>query len=97
MQENKMADLRCSNCEKSVNSREKNGAITISKNCKATGEKISSSATNPKRNDKYFEIRKKCDEFLPRKEYVGQYENFLDKVLGMVEKGKRIKDIVDPL
>lgn len=83
-----MAKIRCSNCEKSVNYREKTGKIYCTKTCKATGAKIS--------GNKYYEVRK-CTEFLPRREYIGQYENFLDKIVEYVEKGKRIKDIVDPL
>lgn len=83
-----MAKIRCSNCEKSVSCRENTGKIYTTKTCKATGEKIA--------GKKYYEVRK-CTEFLPRREYVEQYENLVDKIVEMVEKGKRVKDIVDPL
>jgi len=83
-----MAKLRCSNCEKSVSHREKGDKIINTKVCKATGEKITG---------KYFFLPRKCQEFLPRKEYIDQFCNPLDKAIDMIEKGKQIKDIIDPL
>ncbi len=83
-----MAKIRCSNCEKSVNYREKTGKVYTTKICKATGEKIIGKV--------FYDIRK-CNEFLPRREYVEQYENVFDKAVEMIEKGKRVKDIIDPL
>lgn len=82
------ARTRCSNCEKSVSYREKTGKVYLTKNCKASGEKITG-------KDYYKE--RKCVEFLPRREYIDQFENALDRAMDMIEKGKRIKDIVDPL
>lgn len=82
------AKKRCSNCEKSVDQRLKTGKIYPCKKCKATGENITGS--------KYYAVRK-CEEFLPRMEYLAQFENALERIIDMVEKGKRIKDIVDPL
>lgn len=82
------AKIRCSNCEKSVSHRERGGRIINAKNCRATGEKIT--------GKKYFETRK-CPEFLPKTEFVEQFVNPLDKAMEMIEKGKKIKDIIDPL
>lgn len=83
-----MAKIRCSNCEKSVQERLKTGKVNISKICNATGEKING-------ND-YYKVRK-CSEFFARTEYADQFGNTLDKAMEMIEKGKRIRDIVDPL
>lgn len=58
------------------------------KACKATGQRIT--------GKDYFVVRK-CSEFLPRAEYIVQFYNPLDKAVDLMEKGKRIKDIVDPL
>lgn len=82
------AKIRCSNCEKSVDCREKTGKIYNSKLCKATGEKITGSS---------FYVVRKCGEFLPRNEYIVQFSNAFDRAVEMIEKGKRIKDMVDPL
>ena len=83
-----MAKIRCSNCEKSVSHREKSGRVYTMKACKATGQRIT--------GKDYFSVRK-CGEFLPRAEYIVQFYNPLDKAMDLMEKGKRIKDIVDPL
>lgn len=80
------AKKRCSNCEKSVDSRTKEGKIYVCKACKATGEKISG---------KEFYYIRHCDEFLPRQEYIYQFESPIDKAMGLIEKGKKIKEIVD--
>ena len=82
------ARIRCSNCEKSVNYREKSGKVYNLKNCKATGERI---------GGKDFYLVRKCGEFHPRVEYIDQFYNPLDKAMELIEKGKQIKDIVDPL
>lgn len=80
------AKRRCSNCEKSVQSRNKGGYVVCSKVCKATGEKITG---------KTLYVVRVCDEFLPRSEYIYQFENPIDKAVGLIEKGRKIKDIVD--
>jgi hypothetical protein len=49
-----MAKTRCSNCEKSVNYREKSGKVYNNRACKATGEKIMGKS--------FYEVRK-CTEF----------------------------------
>lgn len=90
------AKRRCSNCEKSVESRTKEGYVTISKGCRTTGEKITNSKTNPSSNSPYFKTRK-CIEFIPRPEYRDQFENPIDKAIEMIDKGKRIKDILNPM
>jgi hypothetical protein len=83
-----MAKIRCSNCEKSVSYREKSGKVYNTKSCKATGQKIT--------GKEYFMVRK-CEEFYPRSEYILQFESPIDKAMEMIERGKRIRDIVDPL
>jgi hypothetical protein len=88
------AKVRCSNCEKSVESRTKDGYVTPTRYCKATGEKISTGRANPK--SPYYMVRK-CPEFLPRKEYIDQFSNPIDRAVELIEKGKKIKDIIDPL
>lgn len=90
------ARKRCSNCEKSVDYRTKEGKVIISLCCKATGEKIANSKSIPGSKSVYYQPRK-CSEFLPRQEYANQFENALDKAMEMIEKGQRIKDIVDPI
>jgi hypothetical protein len=90
------ARRRCSNCEKSVEQRTKEGYITISKFCKATGEKIANSKSNPNQNSPYYKTRK-CMEFIPKPEYINQFENPIDRAIEMIDKGKRIKDILDPM
>jgi hypothetical protein len=40
---------------------------------------------------------RKCPEFLPRKEYIDQFSNPIDRAVELIEKGKKIKDIIDPL
>jgi hypothetical protein len=82
------ARIRCSNCEKSVSHREKNGRTFDVKSCKATGEKITGAI---------FYIPRKCREFLPRKEYVDQFSNPIDRAVELIETGKQVKDILDPL
>lgn len=84
---------RCSNCEKSVDRRQKDGKIIISLRCRTTGEKIASSVKNPSQKSPYYQVRV-CGEFLPRKEYIEQFENPIDKAMELIEKGKRIKDIL---
>ena len=91
-----MAKKRCSNCEKSIAARPKNDAAVISKICKATGEKISDSVKKPSLKSPYYQIRK-CIEFLPKREYIDQFDSPIDRAMSMIEKGKRIKDIVEPL
>jgi hypothetical protein len=83
-----MAKTRCSNCEKSVDSRDKTGKTYSSRRCQATGEKIT--------GGNFYSIRK-CEEFLPRVEYVDQFYNPIDRAVELIEKGKRIRDIIDPL
>lgn len=82
------AKTRCSNCEKSVEYRLKSGRVYVSKTCKATGEKIIG---------KSFYQPRKCGEFIARPEYLDQFSNPIDRAIELIEKGKRIKDIVDPL
>lgn len=82
------AKIRCSNCEKSVSYREKSGKVYNNRTCKATGEKIVGKC--------FYEVRK-CGEFYPRFEYLLQFESPIDKAMEVIERGKRIKDIVDPL
>lgn len=91
-----MAKKRCANCEKSIAARPKGGPTVISKVCKATGEKIADSVKNPSMKCGYYDIRK-CHEFLPKREYLDQFDSPLDRALSLVEKGKRIKDMVEPL
>lgn len=91
-----MAKRRCSNCEKSIFARPENGSIIISKVCKATGEKIADSANSPSNKCSYYEVRN-CSEFLPRREYIDQFDSPIDRALSIIEKGKKIKDMVDPL
>jgi hypothetical protein len=55
---------------------------------------ISTGRANPK--SPYFMVRK-CPEFLPRKEYIDQFSNPIDRAVELIEKGKKIKDIIDPL
>jgi hypothetical protein len=88
-----MPKVRCSNCEKSVDRRLKDGKTIISIRCRATGERIALSAKNPSQRSPYYQIRK-CGEFLPRREYIDQFENPLDKAVELIEKGKRVKDIL---
>jgi hypothetical protein len=83
-----MAKIRCSNCEKSVSYREKSGKVYNNRTCKANGEKIIG---------KDFFMVRKCGEFYPRSEYFLQFESPVDRAMEMIEKGKRIKDILDPL
>jgi hypothetical protein len=90
-----MAKIRCSNCEKSVSHRTKEGYVTIHKVCKSTGEAIANSTIYPKKNSPYYQIRR-CDEFIPRHEYIDQFENPIDKAMELIEKGKKIKDILTP-
>lgn len=82
------AKIRCSNCEKSVSYREKSGKVYNTKACKATGQKIA--------GKEFFMVRK-CGEFYPRSEYILQFESPIDKAMEMIEHGKRIKDVIDPL
>lgn len=90
------AKKRCSNCEKSVDYRTKEGRVYVSLVCKSSGEKIANSATRPDAKSKYYQIRR-CEEFIARPEYLDQFANPLDKAMEMIEKGKKIRDIVDPL
>ncbi len=83
-----MAKTRCSNCEKSVSHRDKLGKVFTTRDCKATGERITGQS--------YYAVRR-CNEFLPRMEYILQFENPLDRAVEMIEQGKKIKEIVDPL
>ena len=85
--------VRCSNCEKSVDRRQKDGKISISGKCKATGERVCLNPKSPGQYSPYYQVRK-CGEFIPRKEYVDQFENPLDRAMEIIEKGKRIKDML---
>lgn len=89
------AHKRCSNCEKSVLSRTKDGYITISRVCKATGERISNSKTQPARNSVYW-ISRKCEEFIARPEYDKQFVNPLDVAMDVIDRSDKIKDIIVP-
>lgn len=91
-----MASKRCSNCEKSITARPKNGSIIISKVCNATGEKISDSIKTPSTKCGYYETRR-CNEFFPRKEYIDQFDSPIDRALSVIERGKKLKDVIDPL
>jgi hypothetical protein len=90
------AHKRCSNCEKSVLARSKEGQVTISRVCKATGERISNSKTSPGKTSVYY-MSRKCDEFIPRPEYVNQFVNPLDVAMDIVDRGDKIKDIISPV
>jgi hypothetical protein len=90
------AHKRCSNCEKSVQSRSKDGLVTISRVCKATGEKISNSKSNPGKSSIYY-MSRKCDEFIPRPEYADQFINPIDMAMDIVDRGDKIKDIISPV
>jgi hypothetical protein len=82
----KMAKIRCSNCEKSVERLiGKNVAYTERDDCAATGKDIS--------GEEYFTERE-CDEFLPKIEYSQQFRTAFDKVMKGLAAGKAIKDII---
>lgn len=82
------AKTRCSNCEKSVSYREKSGKVYTSKTCKATGERIV--------GKNYYNPRK-CGEFYPRSEYILQFESPIDRAVEILEKGRKVKDLINPL
>lgn len=82
-----MARTRCSNCEKSVNYREKSGKVYNNRTCKATGEKIMGKS--------FYNVRK-CGEFFPRSEYILQFESPIDKAMEIIERGKKLKDVIGP-
>lgn len=90
------AHKRCSNCEKSVLSRSKEGYITVSRVCRATGEKISNSKTSPAKSSVYY-MSRKCDEFIARPEYANQFVNPLDVAMDIVDRGDKIRDIINPV
>lgn len=90
------AHRRCSNCEKSVSARSKEGTITISRVCRATGEKIANSKSNPGKASVYY-MSRKCEEFIARPEYANQFVNPLDVAMDLVDRSDKIRDIIEPL
>jgi hypothetical protein len=90
------AHKRCSNCEKSVQARGKDGLVLISRVCKATGEKISNSKISPAKSSVYY-MSRKCEEFIARPEYSEQFVNPLDVAMDIVDRSEKIKDIINPV